>query len=236
MKATLLVGTLAVTTTLCAQTTNTTTSGSPTAVVSANPAAVPANPASSRAVLSAELTRSLDARKAKPGDAVFAKCTQNLDANGETLIPRNTKLIGHVVEVQTKGRGKPESTLEIAFDKAIMRDGREVPLTASIQALAPPAIMATEVGNTDFGVRSAPSAKPRTAGLLPGTVKTVAPDAAHAVDAPALAANTTGAVALKGLQLEPDSSSIPKTSVIHSSSQNVRLESGTRLILRVALP
>ena len=225
MKTALLVGIIAISSTLCAQAPN---PGEP----QASPEAVLTTEANTGTALQAELIRGLDARKAKPGDAVVARCEQDLKIHGEILIPRNAKLIGHVVEAQKKGRGKPESTLSIAFDKAVMRDGRELPLTASIQALAPPSIMAAEVGDNDLRIRNTPLDKPRTSNLLPGAIRTTRPEPAASVDLP-LAAPTTGIV---GLQLEPNPASAAGGSVIHSNFRDVRLESGTRLILRVSLP
>lgn len=129
--------------------------------------------------------------------------------------------------VQAKGRGRPESILAIAFEKAVMRDGREISLTATVQALLPPETMSAEAGDTDFGIRNLRPSKPRTTGLLPGTVSSQNPG--HA-----LPTNATGVAGLKGMQLE----AVPatETSVIHSNSRNIRLESGTRLILRVSFP
>ena len=235
MKAALLVAMIAVTTLLCAQTPGTIVPESPT-----NPweltngqAAEPriAAGATSEATLAAELTRGVDARKVGPGDTVVAKCTQILTVGGEVVIPKNTKIVGHIVQAQTRGRGRSDSILAITFDTAVLRDGRVVPLTATLQALAPPAIMAAEAADPRFDSPIAPEAKPKSAGLLPGALKHVPP----ATMAPALDSNTTGIIGLKGLQLETPSASASRISVIHSDSQNVRLESGTRLILRISL-
>lgn len=222
MKAALLVGTLAFAATLYAQAPG----AAPPAGSTANPS-YPQIPAGSSVVVSAQLLRGIDAKKAKPGDPIVAKCTQDLTVGSEVLIPRNGKLVGHVVSVQAKGRGNPESVLAIAFDKAILRDGREIPVAAAIQALIPPPAMVDEGGETVLGIRNVRSAKPRTTALFPGTLKT-APSASPSP------ADPTGVVGLKGMQLEAAPAS--ETSVIHSNSQNVRLESGTRLILRVSLP
>ncbi len=227
MKTALLVGILAISATVWAQAPN-------PAEAQAGPDAEPTGQANPGTALQAELTRGLDARKAKPGDAVVARCQQDLKLHGEILIPKNAKLIGHVVEAHKKGRGKPESTLGIAFDKAILRDGREVPLTASIQALAPPSILAAEIGDPDLQIRNPPAAKPRASGLLPGAISTIYPETSASTDS-SLTTSTTGVVGLQGLQLE-SATSMVGGSVIHSSSRDVRLESGTRLILRVSLP
>src|SRR5438132_3961940 len=84
----------------------------------------------------AELAKSLDAHKNKPGDPVNAKVVQDLLSNGKVVIPRDTKIIGHVTEATPKGKGEPGSTLGVAFDKMILKGGRELPFTATIQALA----------------------------------------------------------------------------------------------------
>ena len=225
MKAALLVGMLALATILYAQAPGSSTAPVPSPSPAANQTSTPAFSVSSGVVLSTELIRGLDARKAQPGDPVVVKCAQDLTVNGEVLIPRNAKLIGHVVAVQTKGRGKPESLLAIAFEKAVMRDGRELPLTATVQSLVPPETMADEVGDTDFRIRNLRTANPRPTALLPGIASTPT----HA-----LTANRTGVTRLEGLQLE----AVPatETSVIHSDSRNIRLESGTRLSLRVSFP
>ncbi|HXE91141.1 MAG TPA: hypothetical protein VNK82_09280, partial [Terriglobales bacterium] len=48
-----------------------------------------------------------------------------------------------------------------------------------------------------------------------------------------LTSATTGVVGLDGLQMQSSGSSASQGSVIASSSKNVSLESGTRLLLRV---
>src|SRR6185437_13846064 len=48
-------------------------------------------------VLPVELDKSVDAKKAKPGDPVVAKVDQDLLSNGKIVIPRNSKVMGHVV-------------------------------------------------------------------------------------------------------------------------------------------
>src|SRR5262252_5339391 len=66
----------------------------------------------------AELTSSVDTKKCKPGDAVNAKTTEAVKSEGKTVIPKGSKLVG------------------IVFDKAILKNGEEIPLSVAIQALA----------------------------------------------------------------------------------------------------
>src|SRR5437879_470881 len=96
----------------------------------------------------AVLNKSVDSKKAKAGDEVTATTAADVLQKGKVIVPRNTKLIGHVTEAKAKANGESESALGIAFDKAVFKNGRTVPLNAGIQALAAPAAAATSsLGN-----------------------------------------------------------------------------------------
>jgi hypothetical protein len=84
----------------------------------------------------ATLAKSVDAKKAKQGDEVTARAAQNVVSNGSVVIPRGSKLVGHVTEVKAREKGQNESSLGIAFDKVVLKNGEEVPLQASIRAIA----------------------------------------------------------------------------------------------------
>lgn len=87
--------------------------------------------------ITAELARGLDTKKAKEGDQVQAKVVQDVLSAGKVVLPRNSKLIGHVTEAKAGPKGQA-SSLGIAFDKAVLKDGKEIPIHGVIQALAPP--------------------------------------------------------------------------------------------------
>ena len=86
--------------------------------------------------MNAVLNAPVDSKKAKEGDAVTAHTTEAVKADGKTVIPKGTKLVGHVTRASAKGKGDAESALGVAFDKAILKNGQEVPLQATIQAMA----------------------------------------------------------------------------------------------------
>jgi len=86
--------------------------------------------------IDATLAKSLDAKKNKPGDRVEARTTQNVKQNGEVVMKKGTRLVGHVTESQARARGRSQSELGIVFDHAILKGGREIPFHATIQALA----------------------------------------------------------------------------------------------------
>ncbi len=84
----------------------------------------------------ATLNASIDSKKCKAGDAVAAHTTENVKADGKTVLPKGSKLIGHVTQATARAKGDSESALAIMFDRAIQKNGEEVPLNVAIQAMA----------------------------------------------------------------------------------------------------
>src|SRR5882757_11452139 len=90
----------------------------------------------SGAAFHASLNSSLDSKKSKPGDAVTAHTTENVKSQERTVIPKGTKLVGHVTKASARAKGDSESELAIVFDRAILKNGEEVPLHVAIEAMA----------------------------------------------------------------------------------------------------
>ena len=88
--------------------------------------------------LVAELAKSIDSRKAKAGDTVKAKVTQDVVANGHVVIRRGAKLLGHVTEAKPSWADEPQSILGVVFDGVEQKGGEELSFNAVLQALAPP--------------------------------------------------------------------------------------------------
>jgi hypothetical protein len=88
--------------------------------------------------LQAELTKPIDAGKAKPGDEVTAKLTQDFKSDGKVVFHKGSKLVGHVTEAQAHSKNNAESRLGIVFDKVQPKGGEEASINAMVQALAPP--------------------------------------------------------------------------------------------------
>src|SRR5690348_4983739 len=84
--------------------------------------------------MNAVLKGSLDAKKSKVGDRVEAETTQDVKQDGKVVLRKGTRLTGHVTEVQAREKSQATSHVGILFEQAEMRDGRQMPLHASIQA------------------------------------------------------------------------------------------------------
>ena len=91
---------------------------------------------SSGTTIDATLATSLDAKKNKPGDRVEARAAQDVKQDGKVVLKKGTRLVGHVTEAQARTKEQTQSQLGIVFDQALTNNGQEIPLNATIQALA----------------------------------------------------------------------------------------------------
>jgi hypothetical protein len=102
--------------------------------------------------LSAELTQKVDSKHAKVGDQVVARTTSATQLEPGTKLPKGTRLMGKVTEVQAKSGAQHDGHLAFAFDRAVMRDGHEIPIHTTLQSISAPADVAAMGSTTDeFG-------------------------------------------------------------------------------------
>jgi hypothetical protein len=199
-------------------------------------------------VIPAELDKSLDAKKVKPGDPVVAKVSQDLLSNGQVVIPVGSKITGRVTQAQAH-KSDSASELGIVFEQITMKNGNQVPFHADIQALAPPPqnpALAGTGGNDPMsesgpggtpgaggmgqrgGVASTPTAP--TGGANPYPQPSGAPATSAGVGQ--LSSGSQGAVNMKDVTLHAGANP-SEGSIISSDRKNVHLDSGTQLMLRV---
>lgn len=206
----------------------------------------------------ATLEKPVDARKNKPGDQIAAKTSEDVESAGKVIIPRGSKIVGHVTEVKTRGKGQAESVVGVVFDHAVLKDGGQVPLSLAVQAVGSGAtaaqveddsLMSSGNAATSGSVSGAGSGMTRTGGGLVGGVRSTtgglvntagnvggaAVSTATGVGAGAsssLNSNSQGVVGLRDLSLA-SSASNSNSGTFTSKNSNVHLDSGTQMILRV---
>jgi hypothetical protein len=221
-----------------------------------NPAAQPAarsneqTPGARRiapgSVIPVQLTKTIDAKKSKSGDPIEAKVTQDLKSqNGETVLPKDTKVIGHITEAQPHSKEQKESQVGIAFDHATVRNGADMQMPMSIQAIiAPPNVNPNNADNA--GPSNAPNGGASPEGRAPGMGGTSPqnPNSSAGANMPAenapptnnsrppITGDTRGVIGFSNLQLSP-APNPAGGSIVSSEKGNVKLESGTLMLLRV---
>jgi hypothetical protein len=102
--------------------------------------------------MNAALEHPVDAKKNKPGDHVTAKTTDNVKSGGQVVIPKGSRLEGHVTQVQARGHGQSDSSVGIVFDRAVTKKGREIPLNNfAIQAVGRSQSSASAMSSSNSG-------------------------------------------------------------------------------------
>jgi len=133
--------------------------------------------------MNAALSQPVDTKKNKPGDPVTAKTTEATKSDGKVVIPKDSKLVGHVTECKRRSKEEKESALGIVFDKAILKNGEEIPLNVTVRALAAAqSAAASSVGGDDLSAGGgAVGAGRASGGGALGGVRSTAGGAAGAV-------------------------------------------------------
>jgi len=236
----------------------------------ASVADAPAKPKGSYMLV--ELSKSLKAKKLKVGDKVKAEVSQDVIAHGKVIIPVETKLVGHVTEVNARDSAHPESRLGIVFDRILLKHFRDIDFEAVVQAISQPVIRRSRVDEpsqmlpppmagvgrdapitpSNRGSTSSNSSRGSSAGgaasaslaTFQGPITVKQSPSTH-VDSPGAlleaAANgkpmsigmPQGVFGLKGLSLSTEPSSSTPGPVIVSNTENVKLDSGTQILLQV---
>lgn len=170
-------------------------------------------------IVRANLIPALDAKKNKAGDEVSAKVTNDLKVNGTVLIQKNSVMTGHLTDVRSKANGGDVSVIAINFERVILKDGGEVPLTVVVQAVSKPPNDPN--GNMNEILRGA------------GYNQTANGEAGKAAAmgkigfAPQiLTATSKGVMGYPGLELQ--------RSMLYSAAKNIHLDEGTLMILQVS--
>jgi hypothetical protein len=224
---------------------------SPSPAAGSTAQASAANDLASGTILSVELSKSLDAKKLKANDKFDARTVMDLLSHGQIVIPRNTKILGHVTEVKAHSKQSPDSSVGIIFERVVMKDGRELELQAAVQAIARPLQAAPAFPGEDpmaataAGIPSASQSQrgsitgsaatgtpfPNPSGYPPGGGAGLPPDPAAATGSTVspLGPTSKGVVGMKSLSLDASG----PASVVSSKTENVHLDRGTQLILRV---
>jgi hypothetical protein len=143
--------------------------------------------------VNAELDKSLDSKKARVGDAVTARTTEAVKEDGKVVLPKGTKLVGHLTRASARGKGDDDSTLGVQFDRAELKGGQEMAVQLTLQAIAAPPGVAAIGGDDLQGMGSSGSS-----GSMGGASRTgagaPAPVGGAVSGAASTAARTTGDV------------------------------------------
>ena len=213
--------------------------------------------------IDATLATSLDAKRSRPGDDVEVRTEEELKEDGKVILKKGAHLVGHVTQTQAFAAGKTQSQLGIVFDHVLLKDGQEVPFSASIQAIASAQssagsgdamdasgtsmqalsrehggvvnAVASNAGGATSNVVNAASSAPVILSGSPNTVPRSLGSEGGLTSKGRLAPDSSGVFGLQGLSIGSAASTM-QGSIIVSATKNVHLDSGTQLLLVTAGP
>jgi len=190
---------------------------------SAPPAAVPN--AVGHGAFPVKVLKTLDSSKLKEGDTLDVETSGAFKLPDGTLVPKGSKLAGHVTTAKARSKGDSESQLTIAFDKLNIAGGKQLSIKGTVQAVFPP------LDEVDPGV---PGASAHQGG--PGTMPT--PDYKPTTDIK----SGSGTESNGPVRQPPDPKSVGvhgfdnlllNDGVLTAKGKNVKLGGGVQMIIHV---
>jgi hypothetical protein len=209
-------------------------------------------PLATGTAINASLVGTLDSEKSKPGDSVSAILTESVVYQRSILLPKGSRIVGHVV--RTGADGESTSALYVEFDRAVLKNGQEAILNAGIQALAPATAVPTIPSREKYEENRMAGVQPPRSGAGFGTSDSVVLPSTYTLprrtvqDVPAqkieggldrkgmFTPDSKGAFNEPSMRLFTPMSEGSHGTVLVGSKQRVRLENGTRLLIVVQPP
>ena len=186
------------------------------------------------ASVSAEFIKRIDTKNAKQGDEVDARMTSPAKLPDGTELARGTKLIGRVTDVKAKSKEDKNAHLGFSIDHAVLKDGKQVPVTAIVTSVTGPMQDTASEMMAPGGGSSAP-------GGGKGSMGSAAP-ATSAAPVMSDAGQSSAGGVLKSAQDRVPVGNMPGVMLsaaagsgsLDATGENISLDSGTNLTLSVA--
>ncbi|MBX3294773.1 MAG: hypothetical protein KF762_03595 [Acidobacteria bacterium] len=210
--------------------------------------------------LEATLMKSLDIQRSKVGDEVILKTTKSIKQNGEVVIPKGSRLIGRITEVQQKGESKANSRLGLIFER-VEGKGFSAPITASLMSITDARAAATladsamaDVSGSSMTGASVSRGSSRgggggllggvgstvggvgstVGGVVNGATQTVGSVAGTAVNTTSSTVGTVGGT-LRGIQITQSASgSANGSAVLTTNDKSLKIDKGVTFNLLVS--
>ncbi len=171
-----------------------------------------------------KLLTNIDSGTCKPGDAVEAEVTRDVSQNHKVVLKAGTRVIGHVVALDTSSAHKPETRIAISFKSVSMKSGEQAQISFVIQALAI-APRLKEKNELQDG---------RGMVATEITAATAGGDIGGPLSEGLLRPEDSGVYGIAGLSLAVLTTETgAQFPVLKSAGENIRLAKGTQMVLRV---
>jgi hypothetical protein len=185
----------------------------------------------------ATLEKDIHAKRVKVGDNVSARVKTPFALKDGTKIPKNSKLVGHVTEVNQKADQSGPSTIGLLFDKVLLGKDEEKPVAITLISVAPPQ---EQRGVNELASQSGMSGAGRISSLSSSTGRGSTAESSENVLKSGLGANSGG---VADPELRAGISGIENVSITYKSSgpdtlfqnskESVYLQRWSRLLFQV---
>jgi hypothetical protein len=195
------------------------------------------------------LTSSLDTKTAVVGQDFWLQTTSDIVVDGEMILPKGSKVLGHIAEAVAREKGHPQSELWLIIDKAVNKAGVEISLQAIVAAIAAPNKDSLASDPTYAMLHSVePTMRgtgPRTTtstGTLPPSSKADSNAAVATATLKPMPRDTTlqedsqGIIGYEGLSIRWNFVAPPPITILTSDKKNLKLASGSEMLLRMTPP
>lgn len=183
--------------------------------------------------MEAKFDKTLDTRNAKVGDPVTAKILRNYKLPDGTDIPKGSRVIGKITEVQSKKDGNGDSMLTFRFDTAQVKGKGDIPFHGLVVAIGPTLAAKDVLGPHNVMARSAGSSSDtsdtgRGVGSTPGMDPNSGQHKAGGVDEDDIAMGSTMPGVALGVHKDAD-----WTTALKGFKTDVRLDSDVDIKIQV---
>jgi len=172
----------------------------------------------------ATLETSIDTMTSSRDDGFMLVTINDVGVGGKIVIPKGSKIVGHVAGVTNKGKDASKSVLGLLIDKAITSNG-DVPLEAIIVAVAAPKTPeAQSSASTGANVSNQARTNAPARTVRGGDVTLLLED------------NAQGAFGFEDVSLSWHLSIPPPLTILATRGKRLRLEAGSQMLLRMMPP
>ncbi len=202
--------------------------------------------------VAAELVSRIDSRNAKTGDSIVIRTTATATIANGIEIPKGSKIVGRITDVEAKGKTGDDSRVAIQFDQAELKGGQNLSIRSVIQSVAPGSVAGSANAESKGGspADQAASGSPNPAGRRPQPAAAVTANSSNApTGAPAGEAQPVGTVVAQNGNVAIRTTAIPgvllagnvngqpfsnASGAFLGARRDVHLEGGTTMIIAVA--
>jgi hypothetical protein len=171
----------------------------------------------------ATLQTTVDTQTSARDDGFTLVTMNDVAVGGAIIIPKGSKIFGHVAGATNKGKDASKSVLGLSIDRAVTANG-DVPLQAIIVALAAPKKSESDSSvATSTSVSNQPKTPPRTV-INSGDVSLLLTD------------NDQGTFGFEDVSISWHLSIPPPLTILATRNKRLRIEAGSQMLLRMMPP